>query len=321
MSIPAGGSATFHGILYQMLWSLLEAFTLQIEDCDSDSTGESATQAFLVLEPQGGGGDLLVQDRDAEIVQQLKARSDAGAWSLREIVSDVLPDLYRAVKLGRAQRFVFITEGHMGDWKQVHDFFQSLKEKSPPEEGQNVLPLLDNSRQVSFRGSLAAKEDANLDLDEKNASSDLDEEALFAQIAEVLRKKQPARDEDVRLNHRKLWKLLANLEFQWEKATNPLRNQLQQRLRAVIDAADLRQDSEYTFGIARASGQSWECAHSDCRVPRRKWTASAFADQLAPAGDTQPRRAGSAAATFSLSAGRRHPLASFGRSTPALNPG
>src|SRR5689334_22581224 len=101
-----------------MLWSLIEVSSIQIRDCDADASGERATRAFVILEPTGGG-DTLVCNSNVSTVQQLKAKSDGGTWSLRSLVHDVLPDLYRKVRLEDDQDFQFITEGRQGDWKQA----------------------------------------------------------------------------------------------------------------------------------------------------------------------------------------------------------
>ena len=61
-----------------MLWSLLNAFELHVRETDADSTTLTATRATLILEPHGGGGDLVRQEARGRRVQQIKSRSDGG---------------------------------------------------------------------------------------------------------------------------------------------------------------------------------------------------------------------------------------------------
>src|SRR5437773_2459590 len=96
-NVPAGGPSTIYGIRYQMLWSLLRAVHLRFDVVARDDDAGGITAAQLILEPRGGGGDLQEVGRGRRIVQQLKAKSGGGTWSLAEIVQDILPDLYLAV--------------------------------------------------------------------------------------------------------------------------------------------------------------------------------------------------------------------------------
>src|SRR4051812_326305 len=115
MPIPAGGSATINGVLYQLLWSLLRAARLSVTSCDRDEETDRLRSAILVLEPLGGGGDLQEIGHGSRIVEQVKARPGGSTWSLREVVEEVLPDLYCAVGPDKpASTYRFATEGRMG---------------------------------------------------------------------------------------------------------------------------------------------------------------------------------------------------------------
>ena len=129
-STQPGGASTISGVLYQTLWCLLRALRIRVRTAE----GVEDSEALLVLEPTGGGGDVRVLGAVTEI-EQLKAKSDSGTWSLQTVVRDVLPDLFLAVPTDSRQcRFRFITEGSMGRWTDVSRFFQRL--------GRNVSTTL-----------------------------------------------------------------------------------------------------------------------------------------------------------------------------------
>src|ERR1700741_5246887 len=90
----AGGSATINGILFQLLGTLARTAQLQLEAAQQQ---ESADRVLLRIEPLGGGGDLRIHFPTKRIIEQWKARTGGGPWSLRQIIDNVLVDLYRAV--------------------------------------------------------------------------------------------------------------------------------------------------------------------------------------------------------------------------------
>jgi hypothetical protein len=118
-----GGSATINGVLYQVLGTLGRAVELSLIATLADGDIASAT---ILIEPRGGGGDLQVQGQDAVIVEQWKTRSGGKTWSLREVVHEVLPDLYRAAGPNvRAYRFV--TDGRVPAWPLLRVALAELK--------------------------------------------------------------------------------------------------------------------------------------------------------------------------------------------------
>jgi hypothetical protein len=128
MHVPAGGPSTINGVLYQMLWSLLRATKLHVSDCSTDSETGAPAKATLTLEPIGGGGDIQEYGALSRLVDQVKSRPSGSTWSLREVVEDVLPDLYRAVDTGDCHSlYRFVTEGRMGRWDKAYRFFRSLR--------------------------------------------------------------------------------------------------------------------------------------------------------------------------------------------------
>jgi len=120
MSQP-GGSATIYGVLYQILGSIHWASSFRLT---ARRAGDELIEAQLILEPAGGGGDIRVQSSAKRLVEQWKARSDRGAWSLQKIIQDVIPDLYCAVeenKLDEYSEYRCVTEGHRSRWEEAQD--------------------------------------------------------------------------------------------------------------------------------------------------------------------------------------------------------
>lgn len=84
-----GGSATCYGVLYQILGAAHWAASIRLS---ASSEGQALNECRLCIEPAEGGGDLQVSGGDARrIVEQWKAKSDHGTWSLKQTVEKVLP--------------------------------------------------------------------------------------------------------------------------------------------------------------------------------------------------------------------------------------
>ena len=153
MGVPAGGPSTINGVIYQMLWSLARAGQLHILGVEMGANEELST-ATLILEPRGGG-DLAVQD-EVTTVEQVKSRSDGGTWSLRDIVAHVLPDLYLAARHSTAPtKYHFVTDGRIGRWQKVREFFRSLRTYSLT--GDDLFAGLNNSDDLPFQRAPASK--------------------------------------------------------------------------------------------------------------------------------------------------------------------
>jgi hypothetical protein len=148
----SGGAATCHGIWYQALWCVLQAATARVLRA-GDSSSENETDLQLILEPSGG--DALLERPDHRRVVQLKTRS-GGTWSLKQVVQQVLPDLYQAVDLGNTGEvsYEFVTEGGMGQWGQVRRFFESLGGRLPAgasdAQFSKAYEGLDDTSQMTF---------------------------------------------------------------------------------------------------------------------------------------------------------------------------
>jgi HEAT repeat protein len=228
MNIPPGGPATINGIIFQILWCLTETSRLHFEDSDLVPDSENFAHATLVLEPLGGGGDALVHE-GIERVVQLKTKSDLGTWSLRELVDDVLPDLYKRSDLETVREFEFITDGRMGKWSQVAARLQELQSLPLPPLGHPVSDALDDVEEITFQGSLIPG----------GPHSPLTLRALFITIADHLRLRLSIGDsESVDETHRRLWNLLANLKFEWARTPEVLHMRLRQRLMPVVNIVE-----------------------------------------------------------------------------------
>ncbi len=206
--LPPGGSSTIYGVRYQMLWSLLRTTELRVSNCTKNEAGEEFTEVTLRLEPIGGGGDLQEINSSGIIVEQVKARFDGGAWSLREVIDEVLPDLYRSDSL--ATQYRFITEGKMGGWGKVYDFFRSLNSRVPPDT--HVLDALDNENELHF-ARLPSQDTATSGNRRYWQRDAYTERSLFSHIVAVLRNHKPAKDEPLEETHGKVWHLLGNFEM------------------------------------------------------------------------------------------------------------
>ncbi len=233
-STQPGGSANVSGIIYQMLWCLLRALRIRVT-APTDEAAESC-EALLVLEPKRGGGDLQVVS-DVTEIEQLKAKSDAGTWSLQTVICDVLPDLFLAVGDDAfPKRFRFVTEGRIGVWDDVYCFFRRLESVEPPAD---VLSQLDDKVPLRFRTS-RKKNSSGSDTSSLFQESNYSERAMFRLIAKTLQS-SPAISRlglsDTEL-HRRLWRLLGAFEFVGGQHRESIVKEIDQLLLAVVDRSD-----------------------------------------------------------------------------------
>jgi hypothetical protein len=70
----AGGSAAMNGMLYQVLGCVGSVMDLSF-------SAESLESATLIIEPKNGG-DLQIYEGNKRKVEQWKAKSNKGTWSL-----------------------------------------------------------------------------------------------------------------------------------------------------------------------------------------------------------------------------------------------
>lgn len=231
-SVPAGGSATINGVLYQLFWSLLRASRVRLESVYRDDSGDFE-QVTLTMEPAGGGGDLVVAEGAERVIEQLKARPDGSTWSLREFVEGVIPDLYIGC-LGSEVRstFRFITEGRIGQWESVYKFFQSLRGRTCPED--DPLSGLDSEMTLPFGGHRRAG-DGNAFWNESSYT----EASLFERIVVEVRKRRAVSErEEESATRRMLWYVLGNFEFVGGQDAQLLQQEIDSHLLAVVDQSD-----------------------------------------------------------------------------------
>ncbi|MBI2839444.1 MAG: HEAT repeat domain-containing protein [Acidobacteria bacterium] len=195
----SGGSAAIYGILYQILGSIHWAAYLCV-DLPVTDTGEIESTS-LILEPRHGGGDIQVQSPHRRIVEQWKAKSSQGTWSLVDLVERVLPDLYLAVddsNLGDLVEYRFVTEGRRGQWTNGMQFFEQLCQMVP-DDG---LSALDPKTLQEFGNGV------------KQTERD-----FFIWIADRVREVLGDRvyGESSQVTYRKLWHLLSRFKFHGQR--------------------------------------------------------------------------------------------------------
>ena len=111
----AGGSAAIYGILYQILANLWRVSELRLE---AKLAGQEIQSALLILEPKGGGGDARYEGDGIRVVEQYKTRSGNRKWSLKDLIEEVLPNLFVDLDHRRpagTSQYRFVTDGRCGD--------------------------------------------------------------------------------------------------------------------------------------------------------------------------------------------------------------
>ena len=197
-------------------------------------------KALLVLEPIGGGGDLQQIEGVRRIVEQLKADSSPGPWSLTVVVREVLPDLYLAIDDRYPDTdYRLVTEGRIGRWGHVYEFFRSLRTRRYP--AGNVLACLDDEKPIFHPKKARASDDHQAD---RCATSDASfwepkaytERTLFERIVKEVRQRKKIKDEDPEVSRIKVWNLLGRFKFIENQTVERLKGEIDQFLKEVIDA-------------------------------------------------------------------------------------
>jgi hypothetical protein len=233
-TVPPGGPSTINGVLYQMLWTLLRTMKIHARDYLTDARSGEIVGTTLVLEPQGGGGDLQETGKSGRTVQQLKARSGGGTWSLREVVEGVLPDLYLAVDLEQPNTcYSFITEGRIDGWRDIYEsFFRSLESRTPLAD--DVRSRLDDSKPLRVGKRKSGKRKS--DTDPFWSNEEYTELHIFDRIVSEIRKRKAILEiESVETTQRKLWHLLSRFSVLENQTMRSLKCQIDRRLYELID--------------------------------------------------------------------------------------
>lgn len=212
MPTTSGGSANIYGVLYQSLRYLdrAGAVTLRQHRRAEDET-------LFVLEPAGGGGDLQLHGAAGDVIEQIKAKSDGGSWSLTKIIESVLPDLYLAVDECQHERpthYRFVTEGYRGNWAEVERFFRSLSQR---DTGAGLVEALDDHRVLT----------------NSSGAPEYTERSLFLAVAQRCQQRRPG---DLQSTvHRKVWHLLSHFRIRPLLSHERVRDRLKRTFVRLID--------------------------------------------------------------------------------------
>ena len=211
----AGGSATINGILYQILGTLNWAVNIYLK---AQATDDDFEEAILVIEPCEGGGDIRIEEKSKRTVEQWKARSSHGAWSINEVINEVIPDLYKAVDenaLDDQTEYCFVSEGHRGKWKEAECFFSSLTTRVGKD---NPLAALESTIKKRFF---------------PNKDDDCTEREFFLKIADAVKD-----DKGDAVKYRKLWNLLAHFTFRQNVHFDQLKTEIDSILIEYVEEND-----------------------------------------------------------------------------------
>lgn len=113
MKIDVNATTPGRRAIAGFLLQILRSIRLGLEMSLDLTPLEDGSQMTLHLEPEEGS-DAQVTGGARDIVEQIKMRNDAGKWTNDEVASKVIPDLLRAVDLGREQQFRFVTNNPNG---------------------------------------------------------------------------------------------------------------------------------------------------------------------------------------------------------------
>jgi hypothetical protein len=233
MATQAGGAATHYGILYQVMNSADVALSIETT---GDATDPDAVT--LLVEPRGGGGDMVARATHGRTVYQFKARSDHGTWSLNEIIDEVLPDLFKAVPPnpdGDLSEYVFVTEGRDGDISHAKELFRELARDSIPDD---PLDALDDTQLIRF---YPAKE--------------VTRRAFFRDVAARLSKAENASD---RIACRRTWALLSRFRIRQQSAEDA-HERVSSLLSGYVDyAEDVQRVAPALYGLLLQFGSRGE---------------------------------------------------------------
>lgn len=203
----SGGANAINGFVYQLLWCAVRSCRLRLDSTPGKDPA-LPSQAVIVLEPRDGG-DMRELAGGTTRVVQLKSRPSGRSWSLRDLIVEVLPDLYRAVDISNDSiRYLMATEADMGRWSQVMDFFESLARRGKADDPP--IGRLDGARVLQFaRGNTTPSEEGFF-----WEEGPYSETRLFLQILSYLRRTTAAKSDPQPLAAQKLFHLLSRFQFQ-----------------------------------------------------------------------------------------------------------
>lgn len=203
-----------YGALFQLLGTAHWGANVRLR---TETTAGSWTKVSLVIEPKSGG-DVQIEFGPRRIVEQWKAKSNEGPWSLRELIESVFPDLLRAVVLDQTQaetEFRFVTEGHRGRWTFAESFFAELRTTPPPADPVSALDDIEEFRffpkqQLTRRG-------------------------FFREILASLRSHPDIGSESENVSSQKLWVLLGSFTMHGNRTLETIIRELDGFLLPLVD--------------------------------------------------------------------------------------
>lgn len=222
-----GGAATNRGIWFQALWIVLQGAASRLGTSVTSSSSVPDDVLRLVLEPNGG--DVRIEYQNSKRIVQLKVKSK-GTWALKDVVTEVLPDLYRAVDIGDGKAtYEFVTEGRLGDWRAALTFFNGLGGRLDGNNFNDSYARLSAVNKVRFGHHVGDFWDA----------ADDTEKGLFDRIVTVLRGPEPEKGkaddrESLDAVRRKVWHLLTRFRFSGGHSPESVRRDVEQALMRVV---------------------------------------------------------------------------------------
>jgi hypothetical protein len=151
------------------------------------------------------------------------------------MVADVLPDLYRAVDLNEIHSsYDFVTEGEIGQWKDVYEFFRSLRRRGPTH---NLLDALNNEQPLKFtHRKMTRHNSSDKRMQLFQSATPYTERAVFTEIVQYLREtKAVPQDEPEEQTQLKVWSLLGRFCFIGGQSLAQLRADINSLLLALVD--------------------------------------------------------------------------------------
>jgi hypothetical protein len=200
-----GGRWALTGFLYQLLGGLGHIGHAAISEARFQGNALHSLQ--LTLEPESGG-DLQLHDDSGRIVEQYKSRDGQRPWSTADVIENVLPDLYKAVRLEPAvpaSRYRFVSNGRVAA-KPLKGVIKEVRRIGESSDPLTALDAVD-ARHLYKRRRLTDRD-------------------LFLKILQVI-------DDDA--DPKKLWHLLSKLEINDSVHEDQFLGPIDEALKLLVD--------------------------------------------------------------------------------------
>lgn len=227
-----GGSSTVYGILFQILGSLSWVARLTLR---GGKRRGRLSKAQLVLEPCDGG-DLQIAGGRQRIVEQWKSRRTTRPWTIRDIIQDVLPDLFKAVRASEPDTsiFRFVTEGKCSDWSAARALFQWMNQSELPND---PIAKLDEAQRGRYYGA---------------RSKELTAREFFESIVVAFKRRKVVHETDDYVDVcQRTWKLLSRFEVKDQVPLASLKEDVETLVRNMHDGyqEDIPEKREQLCGL------------------------------------------------------------------------